>query len=618
LRVPTSVQHAHLSPGYFLDRYELLFPFAQGGMATVWLARIEGKHGFEKTVAVKTLHPQFAQDPAFRTMLLDEARICARIRHPNVAEIDDLGEVEGVLYIVLEWIDGDAWAKLYEAVLKAGQPFPHDLALRIAADACAGLHAAHGLRDETGLLLNVVHRDVSPQNILVSTAGVTKVIDFGIANARDRLAERTKTGMLKGKVEFAAPEQIRMKDVDWRADVWAMGVCLYQMLSGNLPFEASGDLETLRRITSGKPPERLPPTVPQSMAALVMRALAFKPDERFQTALDMQRAIEAAMTAPFSTADVAMFVSTYLADRVEARRKEVGHALTLARRRSRPDLGEGPRPRLSSNPPASEVRSSSPSFHDIPPPSRPPRSPSFHDIPPPSRPPRSPSFHDIPPPSRPPRSPSFHETGPSSHPPAPLSAAQHYEQMEEAHARLPEVMEPATLPDQGPGALSVAPPGLRGSHVGAMAISGMVAAAIWGLVAFIASLHGGFATAFARPGAAPPAAAGNTASGNASAAPTTATAATTPAPASSRAPVASVAAPTVLASAPPPVATATPAASDAFIDIDALPSQPTYAAPLKPLNPVPAPATGDTKPEPRAGEVKPKPKTAPKPVDDGF
>jgi len=206
---PIHPQQAHHVPGYRLDgRYELLYPYAQGGMATVWIARVQGKHGFEKLVAVKTILPHLASDEDFRTMFLDEASIASRIRHPNVADMLDLGEENGTLYIVLEWINGDSLAKLYKAVEASGQPFPVHLLLRIGADACAGLHAAHELLDGEGNRMGVVHRDVSPQNILVTVAGVTKVIDFGIAKAFDRMAEATQTGMLKGKAQYTAPEQI--------------------------------------------------------------------------------------------------------------------------------------------------------------------------------------------------------------------------------------------------------------------------------------------------------------------------------------------------------------------------------------------------------------------------
>jgi serine/threonine-protein kinase len=315
-------------PGYRLDgRYELLYPYAQGGMATVWVARVTGKHGFEKLVAVKTILPHLASDQGFRDMFLDEASIASRIRHPNVADIVDLGEENGTLYMVLEWINGDSWSKLFAGVQAAGHPFPIHILLRIAADACAGLHAAHELRDDAGAVLGVVHRDVTPQNILITIGGVTKVIDFGIAKAMDRTAEATQTGMLKGKAQYMAPEQARGKNVDRRADVWAMGTILYQYLSGHLPFEGKNDLATLRALTSGRPPEPLPPTVPPDVVRVVMTALMPQMEQRFQTALDMQRALESILPQSVTTTDVAGFMGRYLEERIETRRKDLAEAI---------------------------------------------------------------------------------------------------------------------------------------------------------------------------------------------------------------------------------------------------------------------------------------------------
>ncbi|APR75409.1 serine/threonine protein kinase [Minicystis rosea] len=342
-------QEARLVPGYRLDdRYELLYPYAQGGMATVWLARVQGKHGFEKLVAIKTILSHLAREEGFRAMFLDEASIAARIRHPNVADILDLGEEHDTLYMVLEWINGDAWSKLWNAVHQAGQPFPLDLLLRIGADACAGLHAAHELTDEIGNPLGVVHRDVSPQNILISVAGVTKVIDFGIAKAMDRTSEQTKTGMIKGKAQYAAPEQVRGENADRRVDVWAMGTILYHYLAGKLPFEGKNDLHTLKLLTSGRPPPPLPPQVPPQVAQVVMRALAPLPEQRFQTALDMQRALEAVISTPVTTTDVAAFMVQHLAERIEMRRTDLAEAIAEADERS--GKPKGPRQRLGTFP----------------------------------------------------------------------------------------------------------------------------------------------------------------------------------------------------------------------------------------------------------------------------
>jgi serine/threonine-protein kinase len=348
--MPTLPQEARLVPGYRLDgRYELLYPYAQGGMATVWLGRVQGKHGFEKLVAIKTILPHLASDEGFRAMFLDEASVAARIRHPNVADVLDLGEEHDTLYMVLEWVNGDAWSKLWNAAQAAQQAIPVDILLRIGADACAGLHAAHELRDDLGNPLGVVHRDVSPQNILITVAGVTKVIDFGIAKALDRTAEETKTGTLKGKAQYASPEQVRQvrgQSIDRRTDIWAIGTILYHYLSGHLPYEGKNDLQTLKNLTSGRPPAPLPPSVPPQVAQVVMTALAHQPEQRFQTALDMQRALEAAISRPTTNTDVAALMAQLLNDRIEMRRKDLAEALAEAEERN--PKPKGPRQRLAS------------------------------------------------------------------------------------------------------------------------------------------------------------------------------------------------------------------------------------------------------------------------------
>jgi serine/threonine protein kinase len=331
---PSSV----LIPGYRLDRYELLCPIAQGGMAAVWVGRQIGKHGFEKLVAIKTILPQFATDHRFQTMFLDEAHIASGIEHPNVAQILDLGEEHDVLYIVMEYVDGDAISKLHRAATKRNVPIPQGILLRMMADSAAGLHAAHDLHDKEGNLLNVVHRDVSPQNILISVKGVAKVIDFGIAKARDRAGGDTGTGVLKGKIHYMPPEQAVGKKVDRRADIWAMGAMLYHLLSGRAPYEAENSLATLHMLTSGRPPLPLPFSVPRSISAIVRRAMAHDPNNRFETAAEMQAAIEAAMIElkiMTTQADVAAFLAVHLSDRQAQRKQAIDLALKAAAERLR-------------------------------------------------------------------------------------------------------------------------------------------------------------------------------------------------------------------------------------------------------------------------------------------
>jgi serine/threonine protein kinase len=329
---------SNLAPGYKLDRYELLCPLAEGGMASVWVARQRGKHGFEKLVALKTILPIFATDARFQEMFLDEARIASRIEHPNVAQILDLGEEHEVLYLAMEYVDGEALSKLNHACQKEGIRIPPGILLRILADTCAGLHEAHEMTDGSGAALEIVHRDVSPHNVLVSTRGVAKLIDFGIAKARSRASGETNSGVLKGKTQYMAPEQALGKPVDRRADIWSVGVMLYYLLSGKPPYDAENQLATLHLLSSGRPPMPLPPSVHPAIAAVVRKTLSHAPDARYQTAADLREALEAAMLAakvPATQADVAAFSLKYLAERGERRRQAIDIALAAATERRR-------------------------------------------------------------------------------------------------------------------------------------------------------------------------------------------------------------------------------------------------------------------------------------------
>jgi eukaryotic-like serine/threonine-protein kinase len=360
-------------------------------MASVWVARLTGKHGFEKLFAVKTILPHFAQDPRFQEMFLDEARIASRIEHANVAQVLDLGEANDVLYLVMEWVDGDSLSKLSRAVRRRGGQIPIGIVLRILADTCAGLHAAHEVRGEDGEVLGVVHRDVSPQNILVTTKGNAKLIDFGVVKARGRASGDTASGHLKGKLHYMAPEQALGKSVDRRADIWSIGAVAYHVLSGVPAFDGANELATLHLLTSGAEPPPLPSHVPPPLADVILGALRANPDNRSPgSALDMQLALERVMVRTghiASVADVAAFASAYLVDRADARKKALDTALQASaeRRRVRSILqpletdsssGVGPTPldvdiAVDSNDwaahaPVSASLASSPSFGSVP------------------------------------------------------------------------------------------------------------------------------------------------------------------------------------------------------------------------------------------------------------
>jgi len=324
-----------LVPGQLLDRYELLCPVAQGGMGQVWVARLQGKLGFERLFAIKTLSKEHADREHFEQMFLDEARIISKIRHPNVAQVMDLGQQAGITYLVLEWIDGDSLSALRRAVHSREEKIPLSVVLRLMVDTCAGLHAAHELTNSRGELLNVVHRDISPSNVLVSSSGEVKVIDFGVAKAQERLAPETAAGVIKGKVAYMSPEQALGKSLDRRSDIWACGIMLYHLLAGRTPYEADNQMATLHRVVEGQPPDPLR-GVPQEVADIAYTALSYSPDGRYATCDEMQRALQSAMVktcGATTQADVASYLNRQLADRLARRRRVIQRALEAAEQR---------------------------------------------------------------------------------------------------------------------------------------------------------------------------------------------------------------------------------------------------------------------------------------------
>ena len=328
---------AILAPGLRLDRYELLCPLAKGGMAEVWAGRQYGKHGFQRLVAIKTILSAHAADQRARRMFLEEGRLAASIRHPNVAAIHDLGDERDLLFLVLEYVEGDSLSQLERAARDKGKRIPLGVALRIVSDACQALHAAHELRGPDGSVTTVVQRDVSPQNVLLSVDGAVKVIDFGIAKILNQVRQETSAGLVKGKLQYMAPEQALGREIDRRADIWGAGATLYHLLAGRPPFTGANELETLHILTSGRAPEP-PAGVPEEVRAIVMRALEYEPEDRFATAEEMHHALERAihrLCGVVTSADVAKVVNEYLCERIERRRNMVQKAVTAADDRAR-------------------------------------------------------------------------------------------------------------------------------------------------------------------------------------------------------------------------------------------------------------------------------------------
>lgn len=322
----------NVGAGHTLGRYELLAPIALGGMASVWAARMVGGV-FQKIVAVKLMRSELSDDTDFEQMFLDEAAVVSHIRHPNVVEILDLGEEDGTLYQVMEWVDGEPInIILRESRAHGGIPLP--IVLRIIKQVCAGLHAAHELRGPDGSLVGVVHRDVSPQNIMVGYDGIVKVLDFGVAKAALN-KQTTRVGSVKGRVPYMSPEQARGERIDRRSDIFALGTVLYQMLTGKHPFQGQIELETMRRISTGLPPEpprSLVPALPPEIEAIVLRALAPTPDQRFSTMLEMLRALEAATppAAQIGAEEVVEYMRAVVGARGERRRAAIREAVQIA------------------------------------------------------------------------------------------------------------------------------------------------------------------------------------------------------------------------------------------------------------------------------------------------
>ncbi len=331
---------AGLSSGLRIDRYELLTEVARGGMGAVWLARGVRAHGFEKLFALKFAAVS-VDDEDGRAMFFDEVRIASRVDHPNVAQVYDVGEHEGQLYAVIEWIDGFSLRELVVAAGARNERIDARVALQIMADVCAGLHAVHELRDRDGTLLDVVHRDVSPHNILVSHHGHAKIIDFGIARSRSRLAALTGQDSLKGKLRFMAPEQAFGEAVDRRADLWSLGAVLFDTLTGAPPCTGASNEEVVRALARYRRPPDMPPMLPRAMAVALSKALQRRPQDRYATAAQFQAALLEALRTRggASPTDVAAYVHASMADTLEIRRERITLALRRADGDAKPSSG---------------------------------------------------------------------------------------------------------------------------------------------------------------------------------------------------------------------------------------------------------------------------------------
>ncbi|HRH00497.1 MAG TPA: serine/threonine-protein kinase, partial [Polyangiaceae bacterium] len=318
-----------------VGKYELLYPIGEGGMGEVWVGRLRSLGGFESYVAVKVIHGRFAREKRFRDMFLDEARVSAMISHPNVVSTQDVAVEGDMLYQIMEYVDGDSLAGLQASMAEHNERMPVPVALRIAADVCAGLHAAHELRGPDGRPRGIVHRDVSPQNILVGASGAVKLIDFGVALMQDRLAEDSQ-GTLKGKLRYMPPEQATGSKVDRRADVYALGAVLYEMVSGYLPFDDRTEAVYFRALIQGDAPAPLPPEIPEDVADVIARAMATKKEDRYPTAEQMGEDLATILRK--RPANISSFVEIHLSQHAQRRRSAIKQSAADAAGETSPAL----------------------------------------------------------------------------------------------------------------------------------------------------------------------------------------------------------------------------------------------------------------------------------------
>jgi serine/threonine protein kinase len=354
-----------------LGRYQLLVAVARGGMGQVWLGRLQGARGFNKLVAVKTLLPEEGDRPKLEAMLAEEARIASLIHHANVVHTTELGEQDGVLYLVMEWVDGEPLGFLVSRAEERGG-MPRSVAVQLISQVLEGLHAAHELSDDSGPL-GVVHRDVSPHNILVTYDGVAKLLDFGIAKATHQASHHTQTGEIKGKFSYMAPEQILGSEVDRRVDVFATGIVLYHLTTGRHPFKHHNTAAVIHAITTDDPvapPSTLVEDFPADLERVLLKALDKDLSQRWSTAEDMRIALEQAMPEAFGDAgriELKAFMERAVGDRRAARREAIRRAQLAADGR---DNDTGARKALqASSQSASSLRAisiSQPAPEDIP------------------------------------------------------------------------------------------------------------------------------------------------------------------------------------------------------------------------------------------------------------
>jgi serine/threonine protein kinase len=351
-------EEALIGPVRRFGRYTLIKKLATGGMAEIWLARQRGLAGFNRFIVIKKILAHLSEQQTFVDMFLDEARTSAALTHPNIVQIYDLGREGDAYFIAMEFIEGENLAALAWRGMKKGSTVSPGHAARIIADTSKALHYAHHLKNADGRPLEIVHRDVSPQNVLVTYEGDVKVVDFGIAKAATK-SEQTKTGMLKGKFSYMSPEQCLGARVDKRSDIFALGILLYELTTGKRLFKHESELMILEMITKRAviPPRQVAPHIPAQLERIILRALEKDVTRRHPTAQDLQLDLEAFLRdeAPCTNQELGRYVRTLFPDKIEEKRKlrEIASRDDFESRFSQEDIG--PRRTVHGLPP-SQVR----------------------------------------------------------------------------------------------------------------------------------------------------------------------------------------------------------------------------------------------------------------------
>lgn len=330
-----------------LGRYELLARLATGGMGEIFLSRLEGAAGFEKLYVVKRILPHLADDVRFRQMLIAEAQIAAKMSHANICQVYELGEIQGQLFIAMEYLEGVTMLPLLRRASKAQKPLDYGFVAGVIQQVCDALHYAHELKDRNGESLGLIHRDVTPSNVFVTESGVVKILDFGIAKAKGASSSKTEDGAVKGKYAYMAPEQLRGGQMDRRADVFAVGVVLYEMLALRRLFQRKTDYLTFRAVMEQPIADirRYRPDIPDALAGVVTRVLDRDPNKRYATARQLATALLDAVSSvkirPWTQGEISDFVRAKFAADLAKRSQQVADAVN---RRS------GPTPQRTSMP----------------------------------------------------------------------------------------------------------------------------------------------------------------------------------------------------------------------------------------------------------------------------